>query len=333
MMLMPSLTRIALVLAAMALAPYAIGAQSDAYQDAVKLLKSGQQTQALERVDSFLKANPKDARARFLKGVILTEQKKAADAISIFSSLTEDYPELPEPYNNLAVLYAQQGQYDKARSALEVAIRTHPNYAMAHENLGDIYAKMASQAYDKALQLDKNNSAARTKLEIIKEVFPGGTRGLKPAASNAEMVMTAAAAGAAPARSVPVVATSASAEQHSKPPVDATNEVIRTVNNWAKAWSDHDVNGYLGFYASDFQPPTGEPRSDWEAARKLRIAKTRKVEVRAEAPKVKFTDNSRATVTFRQSYRSSSLKAASTKTLVLIKSGDRWLIQQERVGS
>lgn len=329
MMLMLPLTRIALVLAAMAFAPYAIAAQSDAYQDAVRLLKSGQQTQALERVDGFLKANPKDARARFLKGVILTEQKKAADAISIFTGLTEDYPELPEPYNNLAVLYAQQGQYDKARNALETAIRTHPNYAMAHENLGDIYARMASQAYERALQLDKNNSAARTKLEIVKEIF-SGARGLKPAASNAETVMTTASA--APAASAPVAALSA-VETHSRLPVDATNEVIRTVNNWAKAWSDHDVNSYLGFYAPDFQPPTGEPRSDWEAARKLRIAKIRKVEVHAEAPKVKFSGNTRATVTFRQSYRSASLKAASTKTLVLIKSGDRWLIQQERIGS
>jgi tetratricopeptide (TPR) repeat protein len=330
MTLMLPLTRIALVLAAMAFAPYAICAQSDAYQDAAKLLKSGQRAQALERVDSFLKTNPKDARARFLKGVILTEQSKAGDAISIFSSLTEDYPELPEPYNNLAVLYAQQGQYDKARNALETAIRTHPDYATAHENLGDIYARMASQAYDRALQLDKNNSAARTKLEIIKELF-SGARGVKPAASKAETIMTAAAA--VPARSAPVAAKSTSVEHRSNPPVDATNEVITTVNNWAKAWSDHDVGGYLGFYASDFQPPMGEPRSDWEAARKLRIAKARKVEVHAEAPKVRFTGNSRATVTFRQSYRSSSLKSASTKTLVLIKSGDRWLIQQERVGS
>jgi ketosteroid isomerase-like protein len=192
--------------------------------------------------------------------------------------------------------------------------------------------RIASQAYDKALQLDKNNSAARTKLEIVKEIF-SGARGLKPAASKAETVMTAASAAAAPASSAPVATLSASVEYHSKLPVDATNEVIRTVNNWAEAWSNHDVNGYLGFYAPDFQSPTGEPRSDWEAARKLRIAKTRKVEIRAEAPKVKFAGNSRATVTFRQSFRSASLKAASTKTLVLIKSGDRWLIQQERVGS
>src|SRR5438093_2806195 len=79
---------------------------------------------------------------------------------------------MPEPYNNLAVLYAGQGDYQKARKALETAIRTHPSYAVAHENLGDIYATLASQAYDKALQLDSGNAAARKKLALIKELVP-----------------------------------------------------------------------------------------------------------------------------------------------------------------
>ena len=88
----------------------------------------------------YIRDRPKDAQGRFLKGQILTEMNKPADAIAVFTKLTEDYPELPEPYNNLAVLYAQQKQYDKARTALEMAIRTHPSYAIAYENLGDVYA-------------------------------------------------------------------------------------------------------------------------------------------------------------------------------------------------
>jgi Flp pilus assembly protein TadD len=170
-----SVTRIALLLAGLLIAPGA-GAQSDDYQEASRLFRSGQQAQALERVDNFLKGNPKDARARFLKGLILTEQNKPADAIRLFTGLTDDYPELPEPYNNLAVLHASQGQYDKARTVLEMAIRTHPSYATAHENLGDIYAKMASQSYDKARQLDTSNTAAQAKLKLINELFSGSPR-------------------------------------------------------------------------------------------------------------------------------------------------------------
>lgn len=365
---MSSVTRIALLLLSLLIAPCA-GAQSDDYQEASRLFRSGQQAQALERVDNFLKGNPKDARARFLKGLILTEQNKPADAIRLFTGLTEDFPELPEPYNNLAVLHASQGQYDKARAALEMAIRTHPSYATAHENLGDIFAKMASQAYDKALQLDKSNVAAQTKLELIKELFASGARGAKPAAGKAEpgpkatpAVVAASgspppfqpprAAVAAPPFQPPLPAGAASPFQPPRPagtppfqpPLTArttaqparsaatssAGEVLEAVNNWAKAWSNNDVNGYLGFYAPDFQTPDGEPRSKWETLRTQRISKPKKIEVRISSPKVKFIDNNRATVTFRQDYRSPTLKVTSTKTLTMVRSGDRWLIQQER---
>lgn len=344
-----SIPRIALLLAGLVFAAFA-GAQTDDYAEAGKLFRSGQQAQALERVDNFLKTNPKDARGRFLKGLILTEQSKPADAIRIFAGLTEDYPELPEPYNNLAVLYASQGQYDKARVALEMSIRTHPSYATAHENLGDIYAKMASQAYDKALQLDKSNTAAQTKLEMIKELFSSGTRGTgKPAAGKTPSTVVAAvtskpapvapppatAPAVTPTPSVanPTPAPATKPAEPAKSTASRDSDVLKTVNSWAKAWSDNDVKGYLGFYAADFQTPGGEPRANWEAARKSRIAKPKKIDVRVESPKVKFADNNRVSVTFRQSYRSANLKVASTKTLVLVKTGGHWLIQQERVGS
>jgi tetratricopeptide (TPR) repeat protein len=345
MLALRRIPRFTFMLAGLLFAALAV-AQNDDYAEAGKLFRGGQQAQALERVDNFLKQNPKDARGRFLKGLILTEQGKAPDAIKIFTGLTEDYPELPEPYNNLAVLYASQGQYDKARVALEMSIRTHPSYATAHENLGDIYAKMASQAYDKALQLDKSNTAAQTKLEMIKELFSSGARTTgKPTAGKTTptIVATAAVTKPAPVTAQPVVTavapptppvvTPPPAPKQAEPAKATDGDIIKTVNGWAKAWSDNDVAGYLSFYAQDFQTPGGEPRADWEAARKTRIAKPKKIDVRVESPKVKFTDSNRVAVTFRQSYRSSNLKVASTKTLILVRSGDRWLIQQERVGS
>src|SRR5712692_5508156 len=149
-------------------------------EDAQKLLKAGQAPQALERVNRALATNPKDPQARFLKGLIFTEQGKQQEAIDIFTKLTQDYPNLPEPYNNLAVIYASQGQYDKARAALEQSIRTHPSYATAYENLGDVYAKLASQAYGKALQLDASNTGAQNKLSLVRELVR--EPGAKPAA-------------------------------------------------------------------------------------------------------------------------------------------------------
>src|SRR6476469_6702719 len=172
-----TLARAVVVALLLAFAPVTtVRAQADPLQEANQLFRQGQLDRAMERVNNFLSSHPKDARGRFLKGLILTEQNKPDDAIKVFAELSQDYPELPEPYNNLAVLYASQGQYDKARNSLEMAIRTHPSYATAHENLGDIYAKMASQAYDKALQLDRSNQAAQSKLNLIKDLFSQGPR-------------------------------------------------------------------------------------------------------------------------------------------------------------
>lgn len=147
------------------------GVHAEPLPDINRLLKQKQYPQALEQVDKYLAGKPKDAQGRFLKGVVLTEMNRQNEAIDIFTKLTEDYPELPEPWNNLAVIYAQQQQYDKARTSLEMAIRTHPSYATAHENLGDIYARLASQAYGKALQLDSSNTSAQSKLALLRELM------------------------------------------------------------------------------------------------------------------------------------------------------------------
>ena len=152
---------------AIVLAPCSV--RADDLQDAGRMLRQGQHSQALEKINQFLSSKPRDPQGRFLRGLILAEQNKAPEAIEVFTKLTQDYPELPEPYNNLAVLYAAQGQYEKARQSLELSIRTHPSYATAYENLGDVYTKLASQAYDKALQLDSSNTSAQTKLSLIRD--------------------------------------------------------------------------------------------------------------------------------------------------------------------
>src|SRR5207249_433030 len=164
-----SSTRLAVPLFALVIS--ALPVRADELQDIDRLLKQGQTAQALERVNQYLSQKPKDAKGRFIKGLVLVEQNKAAEAIEVFTALSRDYPELPEPYNNLAVLYAAQGQYEKARQQLEMSIRTHPSYATAYENLGDVYTKLASQAYDKALQFDSSNSAAKNKLSLIRDLI------------------------------------------------------------------------------------------------------------------------------------------------------------------
>ena len=314
---------------------------ADDIQDANKLFKQGQQAQALEKLDAVLASKPKDAQARFLKGLIFTEQGKTAEAIKMFSGLTEDYPDLPEPYNNLAVLYAGQGQYEKAKVSLEAAIRTHPSYATAHENLGDIYAKMASQAYDRALQLDKNNTSTATKLEMIKDLFGSSNHRANAsshtvASSATTNTATDATVSAPTIASVtkPAVVAAPDAIQLTQPtPSKSSDEdVLGTVHEWAKAWSSQNAKKYLEFYAKEFKTPDGEDRNVWEKQRKDRITAPKSIKVVINDAKVKLTDDSHATVNFRQHYQASHLHTSSNKILVLVKSNDKWLIVEEHAG-
>jgi tetratricopeptide (TPR) repeat protein len=348
--LTPSLARLSAIFIGLVLSVSGASAQTNTQANAQALpeiqllMKQGQMPQALEKVDIYISTKPKDAQGRFLKGLILTEIGRPAEAIAVFTKLSEDFPELPEPYNNLAVLYAQQKQYDKARAALEMAIRTHPSYSIAHENLGDVYAKLASQAYDKALQLDSSNTATQTKLSMIKELISTSSKpGVKPGSASTrpatEPVKTAALEApkvistsppAPPAK--PVIKPAEPAVSVKAP--DASNgdaDVTKVLQGWASAWSRKDVKTYLSYYASDFQTPNGMARKAWETERTQRIDKPGKLQVSVDDIKVSVAGD-KATVRFRQHYTSSTLKTSSSKTVVFVKFAGKWLIQQERVG-
>ncbi|HSI29452.1 MAG: tetratricopeptide repeat protein [Methylophilus sp.] len=320
-----------------------------------QLSEQGNQAAALDKVNTYLSANPKNAEAMFMRGVILVELGKRDDAIKAFTDLSEKFPNLPEPYNNLAVLYADQGQYDKARKALESAIKTHPSYATAHENLGDIYARMASEAYDKALKLDTSNSRAQNKLAMITDLFggkravsrpaasvpatpPASTIPVMPPGSNAPTVTPPA--NPAPAASAPPVAVEPkkpvvveTKPVESKPAVDSQEQAVTdAVNAWADAWAAQNVDKYLDSYAKDFKTPGGETRKQWETTRRDRVSRPAKISVNLQNIAVKIESPTSAKATFRQVYKATGLDANSNKTLNLVKEGSRWLIKQERVG-
>jgi tetratricopeptide (TPR) repeat protein len=326
------------------------------------LVRAGQYAAALGKADSFLARYPRDAQMRFLKGVILTEQNKSAEAIALFTKLTEDFPALPEPYNNLAVLYAAAGHYDKARAALDKAIHTNPAYATAYENLGDIHAKLASQAYDKALQLNTDNSDAKSKLTLVRSlvantagvdpkiaVAPNASTAIRPIppASAPAVASADSKVAAAPAPLPPVAAAAKAASGFAPPAVGGIepkpaprpapggnadrDAVLSAVNGWASAWSAKNVKSYLGFYGNDFEPPGGLSRKAWTDERRARIAGKGRINVKVESPDIAVNGNT-ATVRFRQMYVSDRLKVSSRKMLVLTRHDGSWQIKQERTG-
>ncbi len=344
-------------------------AHADEYTDVSQLVRAGKLPEALVKADIYLAAKPRDPQMRFLKGVIQRDSGKATDAIATFTRLTEDFPELPEPYNNLAVLYAGQSQFDKARTALEMAIRTNPSYATAHENLGDVYAKLASQAYNKALQLDNNNAGVPPKLALIRELFsPTGAKGQRPTPAPivAPAIPTPVAAKPAPTLPGPTIAKApvAAAPTPAPTPVPvvapptptpaptpsavvaaaptpspvatpssaSTKDAEAAVLAWAKAWAARDVKAYLAAYSKDFNTPGGLSRSDWEEERRARITSKSKISVRLENLTVTTSGNS-AVAKFRQDYKANGLSVSSRKTLDLVKAGDRWQIVKESTGT
>lgn len=323
----------ALALLLLSLASTAVFA--DELKDISQMAENGQQAQALERINTYLAANPKDAQALFMKGIILAESGKRDDAIKTFTDLTQKYPNLPEPYNNLAVLYAEAGQYEQAKKALETAIKTHPSYAIAHENLGDIYARMASEAYDKALQLDGGNSRAQSKLALIKDLFGTGnkttvatnTNNTKPNDKNAKP-------STLPIRPADKKSEPVKPAEAEKAPVDngSTNDekaILDAVNNWSNAWASKDLDKYFASYADSFKPKKGESRKSWEKTRNDRITRPSKINIDISNQKVTIVDATNAKVNFKQRYQADGKPIRTDKTLVMRKVGDAWLIDEE----
>ncbi len=135
-----------------------------------QLVKQGQLDKALARADAAIAANPKNAQLRFVRAVVLNDLGRTADAKAGFEQLIQDYPELPEPYNNLAAIIAAEGRLVRAEQLLKSALEASPNFATAHENLGDLYLRMAAEAYAQAVKFAPNNRQAAAKLAQVREL-------------------------------------------------------------------------------------------------------------------------------------------------------------------
>ncbi len=317
--------------------------------------------QAMKKLENFLREHPKDAEARFLQGLIFTGKSQNDEAIRVFRELGADFPDLPEPFNNLAVLYAERGDYENARQALLNAVRILPDYATAHENLGDVYAKLASQSYAQALRINGSNAMVGAKLDFLKKLFVAA--GTAPSDSSSPIVAAkpptkgvaekkaAVVAPAAPSSVSNVgdaevrgdvdpasrgtapsgVAAPAPVVESAAPAPSAQAEIERTVHAWAKAWAAKKVDEYLSFYSdSAYTPPDKFPdRDSWKQQRRIALSAAGNIRVSLANVKVNATAADRAQVSFTQNYWSSRYQDQVHKTLSLQKEGAAWKIVRE----
>ncbi len=292
------------------------------FEQANALYAKGELDLALEKVNALLAQQPKEAQARFLKALILTDQKKISDAIPILIGLTEDYPTLPEPYNNLAVLYALQQRYEEASAMLELVIHLHPDYTTAYENLGDIYAHLARRSYDNALKFDQSNTAISMKAAVIKRLFAFEQDA--PSSLKKETPQT----------HIDKALRAVSGAEDKSAINDAAQEQIRTmVNAWAKSWSGKRIEDFLAFYAPDFAAPLSDRREGWARMRRLRANNPREGVITVRIVSIKINPAGReAFVVFRQSWLVNEQKSENIKTFKLVKYGEKWLIRAEKTG-
>lgn len=366
-----SLSRKCLLVSTLSLVLGAPIVHADEFANVDQLLKQGQAAKAQQLADQFLSKHPKDARMRFRKGLSLSDQGKTDAAIGVFSALVRDYPAMAEARNNLAVLYASKGDFDKAQAELEQALASNPAYSAAYRNLGNIYERQARLAYDRALRSNERAStqAAGAKLAMLRGLnreneqaspnnlsaapaapvrdatkkvdltpprLPSPTTSTPTSSLAQNTVQTPPPAPpkdtAKPVETAkPVAASSTSTAKVETAPAINENAILSAVESWAKAWSNKDVEGYFSHYSAKFQAPDG--RAAWEKNRRARITKPGSIKVSVLSPDIRIKDERRVEVRFRQDYKSATFNANSGKVLELGFENGRWLILKETVGS
>jgi hypothetical protein len=295
-----------------------------------------------------------------------------------------------------------------------MAIKANPKYVSAHDNLGDVYSKLAANHYEKAVNLDNKNDSARSKLNMLSAIanLPIGSRQVyngvassaqakqafsfksnTPNSSNlsagglskqelekqakaeklekaekaeklekaklekeqklkaekleksekvekakkeveAKPATSSAVVSNSPSKSAPTTSPTPTITAPAKTVATSSNagdeqEVVKSVNSWASAWSNKNVGSYLGYYSSGFKPNDGSSRAAWEEARKTRIQDKGNIDVSVSNPKVTVSGDT-ATVTFKQVYKSDKLHDTTQKTLVMVKVNGKWQIKQEK---
>lgn len=262
-----------------------------------KLIEEKDYIEAKKIVQQLLDSDKENPQLLFIDGVLLSELGEIDNAINVFVSLTKSHPTLPEPYNNLAVLYAQSGNFDLARTALEKSIKTHPSYATAHVNLGDLYTRMASESYNQALQIDKSNKNAKTKLSLIKKLF-----NFQPIDKNIVLAQDAK--------------KTQSFNEVKNKEEDINEKIFVMIDNWKNAWMSQNFDQYIGHYSDNFKNNKGMDIEKWKQFRKPRIVNKPSINIKLENIEISKNKNL-FSVSFIQIYQSGNIDSTTKKTLLI----------------
>jgi|TARA_B110000037_G_scaffold205913_1_gene251309 hypothetical protein len=294
------------------LLPSLVVANTKNDMDSILLLISEKPFIALEKIKKRLRQTPDEPRLLFYKGVTEAKLNQIDNAIKTYNGLINKYPNLPEPYNNLAVIYAERQELDLAKDTLEKAIKTNSSYSVAHINLGDIYTQMATNAYNMAFEIDKDNKIARNKLKLITELF-----NYKPNTNEKSIIVEEL-----DAKIIKIEPRNKSVDK---------KKIIEKIAAWKTAWEAKDLDSYFDSYSENFKYPNQMNQEQWEKYRRDRIMNKKEITINISNIKTKFKKDIVHAI-FYQDYKSTGYQQKSKKTLIFEFQANDWKIIEEFSG-
>jgi len=297
-------------------------AVNDPYDAIIAHQDKGQYQQALTQINSLLKHNQQDVQALLLQGNVHKLMGNSDQATRIFKQLINSHPQMPEPYNNLAVLYADKGQTALAIETLQQAFATSDSYATAYKNLRTLYNEMASSAYRDALEIDKPKRKKDSIFALLSRTQTAEANGQVDPSTNDNVASITD--NALTQSTGPAAKTSSTFNE-----VTEQNLVRQTVDGWSSAWAKQQTSAYFGSYHPKFIPPKGMSRKGWESYRGKRLTRPKNIQLQIVGLVVEIRNENIATAIFEQHYRSDTYADTVVKKLTLAKHNGKWLIQQE----
>jgi tetratricopeptide (TPR) repeat protein len=262
---------------------------------------------ALIEINRLLENEPNNQNILFLKAITETKLEKNDLAISTYNKLIEKFPSLPEPYNNLAVLYAEQNKLEEAKKILQKALKTNKSYSVAHINLGDVYTRMASEAYRKAFELDKS-PVANNKLQLISELFS-----YSPNMQKTKLV-------------TPV------SKSDNKSREQEIADLALFIESWKVSWESKDLTGYFSKYSKYFKIKNEIKYEKWKKTRTEKIINKKKINIMISNIRYNFKDGFWF-ISMSQAYSSGKYSDKEEKTLVIINESGTYKIIEENTKS
>ncbi|MCP3688725.1 MAG: tetratricopeptide repeat protein [Gammaproteobacteria bacterium] len=271
--------------------------------DDLRALVAGEDfSAAIKTGELLLKQNPERADVQFLTAYAYQMKNRTARATDLYRDLIRQHPELPEPRNNLAMIYLARGDHDTASKLLIEAINTHKSYATAHQNLSRIYTGIASEVYRRALSESPDAAKYTLKIELA-------------ALDQLEL---------SDSQSTATLAVGDEVAQQAKV------SLVEQVKIWARAWSNKDFDTYIGFYSDEHRPKFHTHRA-WVEHRRKRIMRPGTIKVMVSDINIVSESENLVVLDFTQSFDSATYSDRVKKRLSFRRIGLQWKITNEGV--